>query len=101
TGCTYTSVFQTIFCSPLVRLQPNLSYVQPDMHKPRPRKPSPLPPFRFFFHHPPQRPVDLPLIPRLPRNHAKASASRFRIQVQCHRLRRRPPPPVERPCSTL
>src|SRR5208283_4600866 len=34
TDCTYTSVFQTIFCSPLVRLQPNLLYVQPDMHKP-------------------------------------------------------------------
>ncbi len=78
TECTYTSVFQTIFCSPLVRLQPNLSYVQPDMHKPRPRKPSSLPPFRFFFDHPPQRPFDLPLIPP---PHPPEPRQHIRIQI--------------------
>jgi hypothetical protein len=36
------------------------------MYKPRPRKQPFLPPFRFFFGHLPQRPVDLPAAHRTP-----------------------------------
>jgi len=74
TACTYTSVFQAIFCSLPIRLGPFSSYVQKAMHTTRPRKPSSLPHFRFFFHHSPQRPVDLPLLPQPHPNHPSPSA---------------------------
>jgi hypothetical protein len=48
-------------------------YVRSSLHKPSLLKPLSLPHFRFFFHHPPQPPVDLPSIGR----------------------------PTKRPCSTL
>ncbi len=69
-------------------------YVQPSMHKPRPRKLSSFPPFRLFFHHPPQRPVDLPLIPP---PHPPEPRQHIRIQIHCHPLLRHPPPVLQLP----
>src|SRR5208282_853325 len=64
------------------------------MHKPCPRKPSSLPPFRFFFHHPPQRPVDLPLIPP---PHLPEPRQHIRIQIHRHPLLSHPPPLLQLP----